>query len=84
MVKSVYINKQLVKNDSDKLLLISGPCLLENEKLVRKVATNLLKYTKKNNFNFVFKCSFDKANRSSHKTIRNKITIDNVLETLNF
>ena len=47
MVKSVYINKQLVKNDSDKLLLISGPCLLENEKLVRKVATNLLKYTKK-------------------------------------
>ena len=31
MVKSVNINKQVVKNDADKLLLISGPCLLENE-----------------------------------------------------
>ena len=48
MVKSVNINKQVVKNDTDKLLLISGPCLLENEKLVRKVATNLVKYTKEN------------------------------------
>ena len=82
MVKSVYIDNQVVKNDTDKLLLISGPCLLENEKLVRKVATNLLKYTKKNKFNFVFKCSFDKANRSSHKTVRNKISIDKSIEIL--
>ena len=82
MVKSVNINKQVVKNDSDKLLLISGPCLLENENLVRKVATNLLKYTKANNFNFVFKCSFDKANRSSHETVRSKISIDKSIEIL--
>ena len=54
MVKSVYINKQLVKNDSDKLLLISGPCLLENEKLVRKVAANLIKYTKKYYTDLIF------------------------------
>ena len=82
MVKSIKINNQVVKNDSDKLLLISGPCLLENEKLVRKVATNLLKYTKENKFNFVFKCSFDKANRSSHKTVRNKISIEKSIDIL--
>tara|TARA_B100001063_G_scaffold150922_1_gene140841 strand:- start:181 stop:1005 length:825 start_codon:yes stop_codon:yes gene_type:complete len=82
MVKSVNINKQVVKNDTDKLLLISGPCLLENEKLVRKVATNLLNFTKENKFSFVFKCSFDKANRSSHKTVRNKISIEKSMEIL--
>tara|TARA_Y100000768_G_C23982773_1_gene686848 strand:+ start:1200 stop:2024 length:825 start_codon:yes stop_codon:yes gene_type:complete len=82
MVKSVNINNQLVRNDTEKLLLISGPCLLENEKLVRKVAKNLIKYSNKYKYNFVFKCSFDKANRSSHKTVRNKISIDKSINIL--
>ena len=68
MPRSVQLSKNLIKNDTDRLTLISGPCLLENEKLVRKVAQSLIKYTKKEKFNLVFKCSFDKANRSSHKT----------------
>ena len=75
MPRSVQLSKNLIKNDTDRLTLISGPCLLENEKLVRKVAQSLIKYTKKEKFNLVFKCSFDKANRSSHKTIRYKISV---------
>ena len=47
MPRSVFLSKQLIKNDTDRLTLISGPCLLENEKLVRQVAKSLIKYAKK-------------------------------------
>ncbi len=82
MPKSVPLSKNLIKNDTDRLTLISGPCLLENEKLVRKVAQSLIKYAKKEKFSLVFKCSFDKANRSSHKTIRHKISLDKSIDIL--
>ena len=47
MNKSVKLKNQIIKNDTDKLTFISGPCLLESEKLVRLVAKNLIKYSKK-------------------------------------
>ena len=50
MNKSVKLKNQFIKNDTDKLTLISGPCLLESEKLVRLVAKNLINYTKKNTY----------------------------------
>ena len=73
MNKSVKLKNQIIKNDTDKLTLISGPCLLESEKLVRLVAKNLINYTKKNKFNLIFKWSLDKANRRYDKTVRSKI-----------
>ncbi len=82
MSKKVTLGKINIKNNNEKLLLISGPCLLESEKLVRQVATKLIKFSKKNNFNFVFKCSFDKANRSSDKTIRSKVSIEKSIDIL--
>ena len=82
MNKSVKLKNQFIKNDTDKLTFISGPCLLESEKLVRLVAKNLINYTKKNKFNLIFKCSFDKANRSSDKTVRSKISIDKSIDIL--
>ena len=82
MPRSVFLSKQLIKNDTDRLTLISGPCLLENEKLVRQVAKSLINYAKKEKFNLIFKCSFDKANRSSDQTIRNKISFDKSLDIL--
>ena len=82
MNKSVKLKNQFIKNDTDKLTLISGPCLLESEKLVRLVAKNLITYTKKNKFNLIFKCSFDKANRSSDKTVRSKISLDKSIDIL--
>ena len=42
MPRSVQLFKNLIKNDTDRLTLISGPCLLENERLVRKVAQSLI------------------------------------------
>ena len=82
MIKSVKLKNQIIKNDTDKLTFISGPCLLESEKLVRLVAKKLINYSKKNKFNLIFKCSFDKANRSSYKTVRSKISFDKSIEIL--
>ena len=47
MIKSVKLKNQIIKNDTDKLTFISGPCLLESEKLVRLVAKKLINYSKK-------------------------------------
>lgn len=49
-----------------KLLLIAGPCSLENEQVCRSVAEVLKKLARKHReLNIVFKGSFDKANRTS-------------------
>lgn len=52
--------------DPTKLLLIAGPCSLENEHVCRTVAEALVKLrTSRPELNVVFKGSFDKANRTS-------------------
>lgn len=52
--------------DSNKLLLIAGPCSLENEMVCRAVAETLVKIQQANaELTVIFKGSFDKANRTS-------------------
>ena len=50
--------------------LISGPCVIESKDLVFEVAQKLKEITNKYDINFVFKSSFDKANRSSGESFR--------------
>ncbi|PIZ04133.1 MAG: 3-deoxy-8-phosphooctulonate synthase [Gammaproteobacteria bacterium CG_4_10_14_0_8_um_filter_38_16] len=50
--------------------LIAGPCVIESEALVLDVAGQLKAITDALNINFIFKSSFDKANRSSHASFR--------------
>ncbi|ROR32233.1 3-deoxy-8-phosphooctulonate synthase [Inmirania thermothiophila] len=52
------------------LLLIAGPCVIESEALVLEVAERLRGITARLGVPFVFKASFDKANRSSHESFR--------------
>ncbi len=47
--------------------LIAGPCQLENEKHAIKISTELKKITNELGINFIYKTSFDKANRTSLK-----------------
>jgi 2-dehydro-3-deoxyphosphooctonate aldolase (KDO 8-P synthase) len=52
--------------DPDKLLLIAGPCSLENERVCRSVAEGLSEMrSERPELNIIFKGSFDKANRTS-------------------
>jgi 2-dehydro-3-deoxyphosphooctonate aldolase (KDO 8-P synthase) len=50
--------------------LIAGPCVVESEELQLRTAEKLKAITGKLGVHFIFKSSFDKANRSSDKSFR--------------
>jgi 2-dehydro-3-deoxyphosphooctonate aldolase (KDO 8-P synthase) len=52
------------------LLLICGPCVIESPALVNEVAGQMCELTAKLGMPYVFKASFDKANRSSAGSFR--------------
>ena len=52
------------------LLLIAGPCVIESADLTEHVAGRLKEITSRLGMPFVFKASFDKANRSSRESFR--------------
>ncbi len=52
------------------LLLIGGPCALESEDLARKVAETMQEICRRLGISYVFKASFDKANRTSLSSYR--------------
>ncbi len=53
-----------------KLSLIAGPCVLESHSHARKMVEKLLNINEKLNVNFIYKTSFDKANRTSLSGVR--------------
>jgi 2-dehydro-3-deoxyphosphooctonate aldolase (KDO 8-P synthase) len=52
------------------LFLIAGPCVIESESLVMEVAGRLREITRPLGIPFIFKASYDKANRSSGRSFR--------------
>ncbi|TWT20552.1 3-deoxy-8-phosphooctulonate synthase [Luteimonas wenzhouensis] len=52
------------------LFLIAGPCVVESEQLQLDVAGRLKEITGRLGMNFIFKSSFDKANRTSGSSFR--------------
>lgn len=57
-------------SSSGKLVLIAGPCVIESEQLCRKVASTVQKLCHRAGIVYVFKASFDKANRTSSGSFR--------------
>ncbi len=55
---------------SQPLFLIAGPCVVENEKLALSAAGTLRQTAERLGVPFIYKSSFDKANRSSHLSFR--------------
>jgi 2-dehydro-3-deoxyphosphooctonate aldolase (KDO 8-P synthase) len=64
-----------------RFTLIAGPCVIESEKLCRKVAATLQKTCDRLGINYLFKASYDKANRTSSKSFRGP-GLDKGLKTL--
>lgn len=50
--------------ETDNFLLIAGPCVVEGEEIVIKIAEHLVKLSEKYHLPYVFKASYRKANRS--------------------
>jgi 2-dehydro-3-deoxyphosphooctonate aldolase (KDO 8-P synthase) len=52
------------------LAVMTGPCVIESEEHSMRVADELKRIFSKTNINFIFKSSYDKANRSSIHSFR--------------
>lgn len=50
--------------------LIAGPCVIESEAMCIEIAGIMKEITQRLNIPYIFKASFDKANRSSHESFR--------------
>ena len=57
-------------NAKDRIFVIAGPCVIESEALCLKVAASLLQICRELKLPFVFKASYDKANRTSAHSFR--------------
>src|SRR5579872_1817613 len=52
------------------IALIAGPCVIENPELTVSIARQLVRLARQRRIPFVFKASYDKANRSSVASFR--------------
>jgi 2-dehydro-3-deoxyphosphooctonate aldolase (KDO 8-P synthase) len=62
--------RSIVFGDPRKLVLIAGPCVIEDEKSTLRLAEKISKVAHSLKMPYVFKASFDKANRSSIRSFR--------------
>jgi len=74
-VEDIYIN------DKKRPVLIAGPCVIESKEQVFYIAETLKKICEKLEIPYIFKASYDKANRTSHLSFRG-VGIDKGLEIL--
>ena len=59
-----------VRLGPEELFLIAGPCVIENEEICLQVASGLKEACEQIGMPYVFKASYDKANRSSMASFR--------------
>jgi 2-dehydro-3-deoxyphosphooctonate aldolase (KDO 8-P synthase) len=64
------ITETLSIGDRQPLTLIGGPCVIESEDFTLKMAEEIQKICDRINIAFIFKSSFDKANRTSINSFR--------------
>jgi len=63
------LSRDQVGNDKP-LFLIAGPCVIESRDMVFHIAETMKRLTEELAISYVFKASFDKANRTSHQSFR--------------
>ena len=66
-------------SNNKKINIIAGPCVLESKRHAQMMVEKLLNITSKLNINFIYKTSYDKANRTSLDSERG-IGIDQSIE----
>ena len=79
-IKEAQLNDRKISNN-DPAIFIAGMNVIESEELCISVAKELKKICEKNDVDFIFKASFDKANRSSIDSFRGP-GVDQGLEIL--
>ena len=80
-MKKIDINNFIISNNTP-FCLIAGPCVMENRTHAMSMAEIISKICQDVKINFIFKASFDKANRTSVNSERG-IGLENSLEIFN-
>ena len=68
VIKSFHIGE--VETGGHNLFLIAGPCVVESEAHAMKMAEAISTITRRLQIPYIFKASYDKANRTSAKSFR--------------
>jgi len=69
-IRLAKVGNAVTVGSGKPLTLIAGPCVIENRDLVFEVAEAVNAICKKLGVQYIFKASFDKANRTSASTFR--------------
>ncbi|MBP9164061.1 MAG: 3-deoxy-8-phosphooctulonate synthase, partial [Leptospiraceae bacterium] len=72
-----FLNGTTIGGDKP-FFLIAGPCVMESRELLDQVAAEMVEITKRLGIFFIFKSSFDKANRSSIHSYRGPGLIEGI------
>ena len=70
MTRTVSISESVAIGGGLPFALIAGPCVIESESLCREIAQSVKATCEALGIAFVFKASFDKANRTSGTAFR--------------
>jgi 2-dehydro-3-deoxyphosphooctonate aldolase (KDO 8-P synthase) len=69
-MNTIRVGKLKLGGDGAPLFVIAGPCVIENETLVMKTAESLAATCAELSLPYIFKASFDKANRTAGDSFR--------------
>ena len=69
-MKKIKIKKDFYFSNNSEVKFILGPCQIESKQHAFDICNEIEYLSKKLNFKYVYKSSFDKANRTSHKSKR--------------
>lgn len=69
-MKTIRVGKLTLGGKNAPLFVIAGPCVIENEAMVMKTAETLAEICNDLALPFIFKCSYDKANRTAGDSFR--------------
>ena len=68
-MKEIVLQNIKISN-ANPIILIAGPCVIEDEETPFKIAEELLRIADDLGIPFIYKASYDKANRSSISSFR--------------
>ncbi len=69
-MKKIKISKNFYFSNNTEIKFILGPCQIESKDHAFDICSEIDKLSKKLKFQYIYKSSFDKANRSSYKSKR--------------
>ena len=69
-MKKIKISNKLYFSNDTEIKFILGPCQIESKDHAFEICSEIDKLSKKLKFQYIYKSSFDKANRSSYKSKR--------------